>query len=107
MKSRITEIIEAFLFGAGMGLLLFICLGASSCAPAKRVKTQAPIIDRPTWAAVEYTPGQFTIFLKGSSQLAEKEARESALQELCQAHKFICMGPEVAGKVIVVERRRK
>jgi hypothetical protein len=70
---------------------------------AKKVHLDAPFatFNTPTWVAIEKPEGHFTILARDTA------AQEAAMKELCQTHKFVCIRPEVVGKVIELDRRRK
>lgn len=81
---------------------LLICLLLAGCAAKKPVKTEAPMILRETWGAVEIKPGVFKIIA------ADAKSKEAALKELCkEAHSYICFEPQEIGKVYLLERKRK
>jgi hypothetical protein len=70
----------------------------ASCAHPRQIKPKT-ILERPTWSAIEETPGQWWLYVRDSQ--AEKDARA----ELCN-HSYICQSSE-AGKIIAIQRVRK
>jgi hypothetical protein len=78
------------------GLLMTSCV--SRTVVTNKLRSQ---IDRPTWSAVETRPDHFIVVAKDPAAEAE------AFKELCQKHKFVCLGPEAGGRIVLIERRRK
>jgi hypothetical protein len=85
-----------------LSCLVMSVLLMSSCATrtvvSNKLRSQ---IDRPTWSAVETSPDHFLVLAKDPTAEAE------ALKELCQKHKFVCLGPQAGGRLVLIERRRK
>ena len=82
--------------------LVILSLTVSSCRAHNALTNKVfPRIDRPTWSAVETAPDHFMVLAK------DTKAEQEAVRELCQQHKFVCVGPEAGGRLVIIERRRK
>lgn len=93
-------------------ILLTVCL-LSSCG-VHRVTSETPkvYLDQGSWAAVEIeTPTCKRPKCEAFALLVNSNvAQEAAVKELCKEKNhssYICFGPEPAGRVITMERRRQ
>ena len=82
------------------------CLGLaipfSSCGVKRQDEPHPTAILRGDgWTAVETKPNFFVILTKSN------QGEANAVKALCNNHSYVCLGPEPAGRVITVERKRQ
>lgn len=89
-------------------LLIWALVLMTSCGPRK-VQPGVIAFERPTWVAVLKPPTESCPKGKCESYavLIESTRDIAAVKEQVCTKTYICAGPEPAGQVITIERRRK